>query len=142
VSQLREALTAEGEDAALRRLFPVAYPDDPERDAGYRALVHDDLRAGRLAALDTMEGTLGDDRLDEDTVVAWMGVVNDLRLVLGTRLDVSEETELAPDPDDPRAGALAVYTYLGYVLETLVDALAGRLRPPGTGGGEGRYSDG
>ena len=60
----------------------------------------------------------------QDQLFAWMGAVNDLRLVLGTRLDVSEETDLAVDPSHPDAGAYGLYTYLGWLLELLVDAAA------------------
>jgi len=63
--------------------------------------------------------------LDEAQLLSWMGAVNDLRLVLGTRLDVSEETAFDQDPDDPDAPALAVYQYLSFLLETIVDALSG-----------------
>lgn len=129
VAQLRVALDAGtdaggDDDPTLRRLFPTAYPEDEERDREYRSMVHDDLVARRRAALDTMEASIGATRLDEHEVLAWMGAVNDLRLVLGTRLDVSEETELSPDPDDPDAGALAVYGYLGFLLEALVSAVS------------------
>ena len=130
VAQLRSALdddTAAGgaKDPTLKRLFPTAYPDDEGRDLEYRSMVHDDLVAGHRAALDTLESTLSATRLDEEGLLAWMGAVNDLRLVLGTRLDVSEETELIPDPDDPDGPALAVYGYLGFLLESMVEAIAG-----------------
>ncbi|MGH9183030.1 MAG: DUF2017 family protein [Acidimicrobiales bacterium] len=123
-SQMRAALDeGEPEDPGLRRLFPSAYPEDPARDAEYRGLVRDDLLGRRRAALDTLEATLGATRLDDDELAAWMGAINDLRLVLGTRLDVSEETDLSPRPDDPSAPALAVYGYLGVLLESIVTAL-------------------
>ena len=126
VPQLRDLLldAEDGPDPSLRRLFPTAYPDDPERDAEYHRLVHDDLLERRQAALDTMEATLQETRLDEEQLVAWMGAINDLRLVLGTRLDVSEDTDLDVDPDDPEAAALAIYGYLGFLLEHVVAALA------------------
>ncbi len=129
VPQLRTALeagTGAGgtDDPTLRRLFPAAYPADEERDREYRAMVHDDLVARRRAALDTVEASIGATRLDEQELLAWMGAVNDLRLVLGTRLDVSEETEITVDPDDPDAPALAVYGYLGFLLEALVSAVS------------------
>jgi hypothetical protein len=133
VAQLRSLLTAgagagsEGGgalDPSLRRLFPTAYADDPDRDAEYQALVRDDLLEKRLAALDVVEETVEATRLTEEQVLTWMGAVNDLRLVLGTRLDVGEDTPLDPDPDDPDAPAVVVYGYLGYLLETIVDALA------------------
>ena len=126
VAQLRGVLTAEdaAADPGTRRLFPSAYADDAARDAEYRELVHDDLLASRLAALDVVDATVGSTRLDEEELLAWMGAVNDLRLVLGTRLDVSEETDFDVDPSDPEGQALAVYHYLSFLLESIVDALA------------------
>jgi hypothetical protein len=124
VPQLRAALADQDADPTLRRLFPTAYPDDPERDAGYQAMVHDDLRDRHLASLDTLEATVQATRLDEEELLGWMGAVNDIRLVLGTRLDVSEETDLLAEPDDPDAPLLAVYGYLGWLLESIVEALA------------------
>ncbi len=130
VPQLRAALQADADasgaqEPTLRRLFPAAYPDDERRDLEYRSMVHDDLLSRRQAALDTVESSIDATRLDEEGLLAWMGAVNDLRLVLGTRLDVSEETELLADPADPDAAALAVYGYLGFLLESMVAALSG-----------------
>jgi hypothetical protein len=122
--QLRELLGGDLADPNLRRLFPTAYAEDAERDREYHALVRDDLADRRLAAIDTLLATLDERRLTEEQLTAWMGAVNDLRLVLGTRLDVSEETELGDDPDDPDTALLALYTYLGFLLEQIVDALA------------------
>lgn len=64
VEQLREQLLASTDDPAVRRLFPPAYPDDAERDAGYQVLTRDELLEHRLAALDTVEGSLDGDDLD------------------------------------------------------------------------------
>jgi hypothetical protein len=126
--QLRDLLT-EGEPATdpdLRRLFPPAYPDDPERAAEFDGMVRDDLVAGRLRAIDVMERTVDAPRLTEDELADWLTAINDLRLVLGTRLDVTEDlTELDLAPDDPRTPSLAVYAYLSYLEEEVVTALAG-----------------
>ena len=84
--------------------------------------MRDDLLAGHLAALDTVEGTADAELLDEVQLVAWLSALNDLRLVLGTRLDVTEEMDAVPD-DHPRAGAFAVYSYLGWLQEQVVAAL-------------------
>jgi hypothetical protein len=54
-------------------------------------------------------------------------VLNDLRLVLGTRLDVTEEMDFDLDPSDPSAAELAVYAYLSWLQEQLVEALAAGL---------------
>ena len=126
VPQLREVLDADagaGADPQLRRLYPTAYPSDPERDKDFRGMVADDLLAKRRRALETLASTASATRLEEAELEAWMGAVNDLRLVLGTRLDVSEETDLAVDPGHPEAGALALYGYLGFLLEEVVAAL-------------------
>jgi len=122
--QLRAMLDGDLADPGLKRLFPTAYADDPERDREYHALVRDDLADRRRVAVDTFVETIDETRLTEEQLLAWMGSVNDLRLVLGTRLDVSEETELAAHADDPEAPLLALYAYLGFLLEAIVAALA------------------
>lgn len=122
--QLRQLLDGDLADPGLRRLFPVAYADDPERDREYQALVRDELADRRRAAVDTVVATIDETRLDEAQLLAWMGAVNDLRLVLGTRLDVSEETDPVPDPEDPEAPLLVLYGYLGFLLESIVEALS------------------
>ena len=128
VGQLRDQLLASTDDPSVRRLFPPAYPDDAERDAGYQVLTRDELLEHRLAALDTVEATLDGDVID-DAMTAWMGTLNSLRLVLGTRLDVDEE--LPPlDSADPLAPAYAVYEFLGWLLSQVVDALSADLPPP------------
>jgi Domain of unknown function (DUF2017) len=129
VGQLREQLVASTDDPSVRRLFPPAYPDDPERDAGYQVLTRDELLEHRLAALDTVEATLDGSELDDAGMTAWMSTLNSLRLVLGTRLDVDEE--LPPlDAADPLAPAYAVYEYLGWLLSQVVDSLSTDLPPP------------
>jgi len=122
VSQLRELLVAD-DAPGLERLFPPAYADDEEREREYRSLVHDELLEKRFAALDIVEDTVQESRLDEGQLTAWMGAVNDVRLVLGTILDVSEEMDDI-DPGDPRAGSFAVYGYLTHLLAQIVAALA------------------
>jgi Domain of unknown function (DUF2017) len=126
-AQLRQLMT--GQDARanpdLRRLFPTAYPDDPEKAAEYDGMVRDDLVAQRLAAIDVMERTIDSDRLSEEELLAWLSSINDLRLVLGTRLDVAEDlSELGVTPDDPRAESLALYAYLSILEEDAVAALS------------------
>jgi hypothetical protein len=123
--QLRAALAGDASaDPSFRRLFPVAYADDAQHEAEYRDLVGDELLHKRLAQVDLVLATVEADHLSEDELFAWMGAVNDLRLVLGTRLDVSEETDLDVDASHPEASAYALYGYLGYLLELLVDAAA------------------
>jgi hypothetical protein len=121
--QLRELLMSDETDG-LERLYPPAYANDPERDSEYRSMVHDELLEKRLAAVDIVEQTATATTLTEDEMTAWMGAVNDLRLVLGTRLDVSEDQDF-PALDDPNAPAFAVYQYLTFLLGEIVHALSG-----------------
>lgn len=123
--QVRELLGTD--DPALERLFPPAYlkPDDAERAEEYRRLMRDDLLASHRGALEALEATADETSLDEAQLVAWLGALNDLRLVLGTRLDVSEDMGEEPfPPDDPRAESFALYRYLSYLQETVVAALS------------------
>lgn len=122
-AQLRQLLSTD--DASLRRLFPPAHADDPQANAEYTSLVRDDLMAERMARLELMETTIDAARLDEQELLAWLGVLNDLRLVLGTRLDVTEDMYEEEMPgDDPRAPAFELFRYLGFVEEQIVEALA------------------
>ncbi|MEZ5100697.1 MAG: DUF2017 family protein [Thermoleophilia bacterium] len=127
-AELRGDLEADPAAADLHRLFPPAYPDHDRDEAEYRDLMRGDLLDGRLAALRTFEETVANERLAEEELEVWMRALNDLRLVLGTRLDVQEET-LAHglDERDPRAPELALYGYLSWLQEQVVEAVAGGL---------------
>jgi hypothetical protein len=70
--------------------------------------------------------------LDRDEVDAWLGTLNDLRLVLATRLGVTEQTDLDPAPDDPQAQALLIYGWLGWLQESLLSCVDPR--PAAQGG--------
>jgi len=122
VAELRELLRTD-DDPSLGRLYPTAYPDDPEREAEYRLLARTELVDRRQQVLDAMEASLGAKLLDDDQVNAWVQGLNQIRLVLGTRLDVDEE-EPEFDPEAPDAPARAVYAYLAMLLDQFVDALS------------------
>ncbi len=120
-------LVAEQDEAAAR-LFPAAYRDDPAASAEYDALVRDGLVAGKLHAIDVVLETCDERRLDAAQVEAWCGALNDLRLVLGERLGVTEELyETGIDPRDSRAPQLAVYGWLTWLQGEIVETLASRL---------------
>jgi hypothetical protein len=118
--QLRSLLTER--DALVHRLFPPAYTDDVARSEEYSRLTEEDLVAGRLSKLETFERTLDAEEVGEEELVAWLGALNDLRLVIGTRLDVTEDMDPLPDRH-PDAGLYALYSYLGWLQEQLVEAL-------------------
>ena len=132
--QLRTVL-GEGEDEPVnRRLFPPAYLDvaDIEHDAEFQRLMHDDLVAEKLTNLDLVTDTLARGtssvrrwtvELTDEEATAWLGVLNDLRLALGVRLDITEDFDGDVDDTDPRAPALRLLSYLGWLEEQLLEAL-------------------
>jgi hypothetical protein len=114
----------EADDRAVPRLFPPASRDDPEAAADFDRLARDQLVTGRLAALETVAATLAAETLDEEQLTAWCGALNDVRLVLGERLGVTEdmgEALFARSPDH------ALYAWLTSLQAATVDALASRL---------------
>jgi hypothetical protein len=115
-----KALLARPDDPALRRLFPPAYTDDDEATAEYRRLMQDDLLQHHAAALDTLSTTADRTELSDEEATAWMQALNQIPLVLGTRLDVTEDD----DPRDVRSPEHRLYFYLGYLQEHVVEALA------------------
>jgi hypothetical protein len=123
-SDLRAQLEGEPTDPSFRRLFPPAYEDDAD-ERGYRDLMGGELLDGRREALELVARTAEQKRLSAEEAETWLRALNDLRLVLGTRLDVQEDTLLDElRPDDPRAQGLAVYGYLSWIQEQLVAALS------------------
>lgn len=120
--QMRELL--ETDHPALERLFPPAYIDDPAMESEYRGLMRDDLLAHRRSCLEVLEATAGKDHVTEEELVAWMGAINDVRLVLGTTLDVTDDGPDDVADDDPRVGSIALYHYLTMVLDEVIDVLS------------------
>jgi hypothetical protein len=109
----------------LVRLFPPAYAEDPEDEREYRTLMQAELLGGKQETLRVFAASLDEDALTEDDLDAWLRVLNDLRLVLGTRLDVTETTFVEGlDPRDPDAPDLALYSYLSWLQEQAVEVAA------------------
>lgn len=121
--QLRDLLAQGTDDPRLRRLFPTAYHEDPDRDLEYQVLARDQLIEGRLASLEVLGGLDGVAELDADGAGLLLRALNDARLVLGTVLDVSEDDEPF-DPDEPDAGLRILYHQLTALLGEVVEALA------------------
>lgn len=120
--QLHEMLTS-GDPTGLRRLFPAAYHLDPDKDAEFHELMRGELVASKAARAKILEETAYARSLTEEQLLGWMGAVNDLRLVLGTQLDVGED-DSDPEPDHPLAAHYGLYHYLGFLLENIVRALS------------------
>ena len=110
-------------DPAVARLFPAAYQDDPLRNLEYETSLGGAPRFGKLEALDTVERTVNARALSEEEFLTWMGVVNDLRLVLGTRIEVTEESTDENFPAGPQHDAWQVYQFLGWLQQEMLFAL-------------------
>ena len=119
-----EPQLADPDDPSMRRLFPPAYSDEREATTS----------TARSSATSSFAGAPGRSRrcatrsrneeIDLEQADEWLRALNDLRLVLGTRLDVSEELDYESiDLDTPRGRDLAVYGYLAWLQEQLVEAL-------------------
>lgn len=132
LDQLDQLLTADrgdvADDPVLARLLPDGHRGDPALAADYRALTESALREGKNDDLAMVRATLppdgGEVRLDLDQAAAWLRTTNDLRLALGTRLDITEDTEPPDEITDERDQQLAVYYWLTGLQGSLVDALA------------------
>jgi Domain of unknown function (DUF2017) len=119
------------DDPVLARLLPDGYRGDPDAAREFRKYTESGLRSAKQQAaqemLDTLPETGGKIQLTHDQAHAWLKALNDVRLALGVRLNVTEEFEeqwnrLAAD--DPQWAAYEVYAWLGAVQESLVQALA------------------
>ncbi|MCB1258386.1 MAG: DUF2017 family protein [Microthrixaceae bacterium] len=123
IDGLLEQLTdmLDGNNPAVRRLFPTPYGDDDERNAGYAVLAGAELIDNRQAAIAQVRASLHADAVTTEELNAWMRSVNDLRLVIGTILDVTEET-VEPEGEADRE-LFHVYEHLGFILEHMVEAL-------------------
>jgi Domain of unknown function (DUF2017) len=132
-------LLSEGFDSAdpvVERLFPDIYPDDPVVSAELRKYTQDDLRSAKLEQAATLLDALpvegGEVTLNEEQAEIWLRALTDVRLALGLRLAITDETDLEEeldeavlrDPTSPRVGQLSVYAYLTYLQESLVGALS------------------
>ena len=113
------------EDPALARLFPDGYSDDEHASADFRRFTEQDLRAQKVSALTNVLGTLADwngkSSITNQQAQDWLKALNDLRLVLGTRLEITDEVETDFEADEP---GIHLYNYLTYLQGTLIDALS------------------
>lgn len=118
------------EDEVLLRLLPNAYADQVDASE-FRRYTESTLRqkkqahamAMRIHIKTAVDGVV---ELDHDGANVWLGAMNDVRLALGVRLKVAENTHQELEllaPDDPMRGVYAVYSWLGWLQESLIEAL-------------------
>ena len=129
VGELRALLTGPDDNELLRRLFPVAYPEDEEKETEYQRLMREELVASRLAAIESVSRTIdpAGDRarqlLDEGETIAFMQSINAIRLVLGSMLGITDD-ESADDADSADSPEHNLYDFLSWLLEWTVRSLS------------------
>ena len=118
------------DDPALRRLLPDAYINDDEAAGEFRRFTERDLRESKARNAGLVDAQLAEQgrevTIAGDAIPAWLGFLNDTRLTIGTRLEISEENhdDLAELPDtDPRSGLFQVYDWLTFLQESIVQRL-------------------
>jgi hypothetical protein len=118
-----KAILTDTDDPGLRRLFPPAYssPEDHEHAVEFRRLMTEDLVERHREALDVLERTADATDLSAEELDGWMRSLNSLRLVLGTRLGVTEDDDVS----NHMSADFALYYFLGYLQECAVEALSG-----------------
>ncbi len=116
------------DDDVMQRLFPRAYEDE-EQQHSYEELIGNELRAAKREALRTVTDALGatgpaEVDLSESDADEWLRFLNDVRLAIGTRLEVDEEKmEKSFDPNDPEGPALSVLHWLGWLQGSMLEEL-------------------
>ena len=120
------------EDPVLKRLLPNAYAD-PEAADDFRRYTEPALRLNKQSALRSIREALtvlvdndASGVIEELDPQLWLKAINDLRLALSVRLEINAESfekfENMPD-EDPQKGIYAVYFWLGWLQENLLELL-------------------
>jgi hypothetical protein len=126
LGQLGPVLAGENpDDPVVQRLYPSAYPDDAGAETEYRSITEPGLRGERLERAQACAADLAGpdvDLSDPAAATRWIQVLNDLRLVLGTRLGVTED-DPDFDPSDPSEQPRMVYHWLTGVQDAVVHAI-------------------
>lgn len=117
------------EDRVLARLLPDFHREDEDLSGGMRSLHEPELIAAKdgvaAVVLETCPPDGGTVRLSDEQARAWLSALNDVRLALGTTLEITEDMPDELPADDPRAEQLPVYHWMTWVQESLVRALSG-----------------
>ncbi|HUS42122.1 MAG TPA: DUF2017 family protein [Ilumatobacteraceae bacterium] len=127
MGELRALITGPDDNELLQRLFPVAYPDDDEKEEEYQRLMREELVASRLSAIESVSRTVDPANakalLDEGETIAFMQSINAIRLVLGSMLGITDD-ESADDADQADSPEHHLYDFLSWLLDWTVRSLS------------------
>lgn len=132
-------LDPESAPQVIDRLFPPAHRDDPEEEAEHRRLLGNTLWQARLQNLEAFERTLQKSErwhnrvqvdLTEGEVDLWLHVVNDVRLLLGTELNVQSNHWLEEGVQEPgQRSSYYLLAALSALQEMILTAIKTQDRP-------------
>lgn len=128
---LRVGPSTSPRDPAVARLLPDFHRDDAELSAGIRMLREPEVVAAKDDAARTLIASLpargGAVELDETAARAWLVALNDVRLVFGVRLGITDDGEepaaALAGRDSPEFAMYLTYRWLSGVQESLTGAL-------------------
>ena len=123
VDQLRQILTADADDPASAGSSRPRIPTTKTATRSTSGSSTTTCKGDGSPRSRSSRTRLDAERVDAEQLAAWMGAVNDIRLVIGTSLDVSEDPSFEITDDDPDVQAYAIYTYCSWLLEQIVEAL-------------------
>ena len=127
-----EALDTEALPGSLARLLPAAYPRDADADAAFARSSRPELLAAQRKDLAVLAQVAKQGAATAEELEATCSALNDLRLVLGTALDVTEDPR-GVDEHHPSFPQWVCYSYLSHLQEEIIEALSGILPPPAPG---------
>lgn len=119
--QLPAVLASGHGDPAVGRMLPDGYLDDEEAAAEFRNFTQAGLIERKLANARTVGSSLQSEtvELNADAVGAWLRTLTDLRTIVATRLGIEKDG----DAGEPNEMLRTVYDWLGYLQESLVQAI-------------------
>ncbi len=107
----------------VTRLFPPTYPFDAVAQSEFERISGDALVEQHRGLLNGFCVSIHKDEITQEELVTWVGALNDIRLLLGTALDVFEEMQ-RPNEDDPRFQDFVIFDYLTWLQGSILDFLA------------------
>ena len=125
IDDFREFVMSEDlRDSAVARLFPSAYKES-EVSAEFRKYSEPALRETKECDSALMRAALDSGNvihISESDIDSWLRGLNDLRLTLGTRLEVTGDEYGGEIPeDDPRSFLYSLYGWLGWLQGSLLE---------------------
>jgi hypothetical protein len=114
-------------DPAIARLLPDAYGDDADASRDFRQLTERSLASRKVAnarvVIDTLARSDGAVRLSPPEVQSWLRALSDIRLTIAARLGIERDGDTGATDSDAALALHDLYDWLGFVTETLLDAL-------------------